>query len=138
MNNYEKMAKDFCNKHGIKIDFEFYGKTSYPWDIKKLRNCWQFTIKNKNNDCYTAKFYDSIANTQKGIEKPTEYDLLACLTKYDPCTYENFCNEYGYDIDDKKSKKIFLAVVKEYEGLCVVFGNDEENQELWEDFREIC
>lgn len=58
---------------------------------------------------------------------PTEYDVLACLTKYDPGTFENFCSEFGYDTDSRSAEKTYNAVKDEYNNLCALF-NDEEMQ----------
>lgn len=58
-------------------------------------------------------------------EAPTSYDILACLTKYDPGTFENFCSEFGYDTDSRKAEKIYHAVKAEYLGLCSIFSEEE-------------
>lgn len=64
-------------------------------------------------------------------EKPTAYDVLACLTKYDPVDFETFCSNYGYDTDSRKAKKTFKAVEKEYVQV-VKFFTSEEIEELQE------
>lgn len=58
-------------------------------------------------------------------EAPTAYDVLACLTKYDPGTFENFCGDFGYDTDSRKAKKTYKAVVKEFRGLQTLFSESE-------------
>ena len=120
MNEYEKQANEFLTKHNakLKIDFLTFGK--YFDDDKKSRNIYRFTIKS-NGQQYSAKFGDSIANTENGKE-PTAYDILACLTKYEPSgDVWDFASEYGYTIDSKeaynKVKKIFNAVKREYSGV---------------------
>lgn len=45
-------------------------------------------------------------------EPPTEYDVLACLTKNEVGTFENFCSEFGYDTDSRTAKKTYKAVLK--------------------------
>ena len=62
---------------------------------------------------------------------PTAYDVLACLTKYDPDTFENFCSDYGYDEDSRKAEKIYNAVVEEWRNVCALF-TDEEIEQLQE------
>ena len=62
---------------------------------------------------------------------PTAYDVLACLTKYDPDTFENFCSEYGYDEDSRKAEKIYNAVLDEWRNVCALF-TDEEIEQLQE------
>lgn len=59
---------------------------------------------------------------------PTAYDVLACLTKYDPGTLEDFCDECdecGYDLDSKKTEKVYNAVKDEYNNLCMLFSDEE-------------
>ena len=57
--------------------------------------------------------------------EPTAYDVLACLTKYDPETFENFCSEFGYDTDSKSAEKTYQAVKAEFANLCRLFSNAE-------------
>lgn len=63
------------------------------------------------------------------IKHPRPYDVLACLTKYDPRTFENFCGEYGYDTDSRKAERVYHAVVDEWKNVAMLF-NEEELQLL--------
>lgn len=45
---------------------------------------------------------------------PSEYDILACLTKYDLIDFDNFCTDYGYSNDSIKASKVFEACNNEY------------------------
>ena len=58
-------------------------------------------------------------------KEPTPYDILACLTKYDPETFEDFCSEFGYDTDSRSAKKTYKAVVKEWNGIVSLFDDNE-------------
>jgi hypothetical protein len=58
-------------------------------------------------------------------EEPSLYDVLACLTTYDPGTFEDFCSEFGYDEDSRKAYNTYTAVKEEYMNMCSLF-NDEE------------
>lgn len=60
-----------------------------------------------------------------GGTKPTNYDILSCITKYDPVSLEEFCHKYGYDSDSKTAEKIYDACVKEWDNVCTIW-NDEE------------
>ncbi len=62
---------------------------------------------------------------------PTAYDVLACLTKYNPGSFENFCSEFGYDTDSRKAEKTYNAVKEEYMNVCSLF-NDTEIEALQE------
>ncbi len=57
----------------------------------------------------------------KEFKTPSAYDVLSCLTKYDPGTLEDFCSEYGYDADSKKAEKIYLSVREEFINVRQIF-----------------
>lgn len=136
MNEYEKQAKIFLAKHDAKIEIEFFNLGKYWDDDKEPRNIYKFTITRKGKAPYSAKFGDSIANTIRG-EKPTAYDILACLTKNEPSgDIWDFANEYGYTIDSKETynrvNKIFNAVNYEYRRVEYLFGDCmDELQEIY-------
>ncbi len=56
---------------------------------------------------------------------PTAYDVLACLTKYEPGTFDDFCGEYGYSSDSMKAHGIFVAVRAEWRKVQGFFFPDE-------------
>src|SRR5574344_492426 len=56
---------------------------------------------------------------------PNAYSILSCLTKYDVGSFEDFCSEFGYDVDSRSAEKIYKAVVKEYEGLSMLYSDEE-------------
>lgn len=58
-------------------------------------------------------------------EVPKEYDILTCLTKYDPGTLEDFCSEFGYDIDSKSAEKTYLAVKEEWKNVQTIWTDKE-------------
>lgn len=62
---------------------------------------------------------------------PNEYDVLACLEKYDVGTFEDFCSELGYDEDSRTAERIYIAVIKEYKDLTRIF-TEEQMEELSE------
>lgn len=65
------------------------------------------------------------AIVNKEFKKPTAYDVLACITKYDPGTLENFCAEFGYDVDSKKAEKTYIAVKDEWMNITRLFSESE-------------
>ena len=62
---------------------------------------------------------------------PNEYDVLSCLEKYEPGTFEDFCSEFGYDEDSRTAERIYIAVIKEYKDLTRIF-TEEQMEELGE------
>lgn len=126
MSEYIKQAEKFASENGIKL-------TILSWDYKKhftSDNEKRFVFKCKltrNKKSYTFDFGQSI---NEGSNKPTMYDILACLTKYDVGTFEDFCSEFGYpQFDentgrkDKQTVKTYKAVCKEFEAVDRLFGD---------------
>lgn len=64
----------------------------------------------------------------KDFAEPSAYDILACITKNDPGTLEDFCSEFGYDPDSKKVEKIYLAVCDEWRKVISFFSPTEVEQ----------
>jgi len=60
--------------------------------------------------------------------EPSNYDILACLTKSDPGSFENFCSEFGYNPDSVKANKIYSAVISEWMNVCALFTDTEINE----------
>ena len=60
---------------------------------------------------------------------PTEYDILACLTKYDVGSMDDFMHEFGYEIKCTKDMTNFIntynAVVKEYNDVRRCFTEEQ-------------
>ena len=77
--------------------------------------------------------YDINNTPLKFYELPTSYDILACLTKNEVGSFDDFCANYGYSNDSKTAEKIYNAVVEEYENVCRIWSDDEIEllQEIW-------
>lgn len=67
----------------------------------------------------------------KNFQIPTAYDVLSCVEKNDVGTFEEFCNEFGYDTDSRKAEKTYKAVKDQYTQFCTLYS-DTEMQELSE------
>ena len=132
---YTKQALDFLNKNNIKMTIRFVDVAYEPIGLSGYRNHYKFTIKTDKGS-YTSDFYDSSINTDKNI-KPSEYDILACLEKYDVGDFDDFCSEFGYEqFDDygKRNKRVvktYRDCKKQYEALCRIL-TDEQMEELRE------
>ena len=55
----------------------------------------------------------------------TAYDVLACLTKSEPGTFEEFCSEYGYSSDSMRAHETWKAVRTEWRKVQGFFFSDE-------------
>ena len=68
----------------------------------------------------------------KGKRGVHPYDVLACLTKTDPGTFDDFCDEVGLHADSRKAEQTYFAVQKEYQKVQKFFTEAEigELQEI--------
>jgi len=103
-------------------------ENTYSLKIEKLTEILTKSVNNKIKELLNETILEEQNDV---IIEPTNYDILTCLTKYDPDTFEDFCSEFGYDEDSRKALKVYEAVKKEFTDLCTLF-NDEELTELAE------
>lgn len=124
--NYQKQANDFAKKHGIKLTVigEPEYKRYFTGD-KEYRFVFKLRLT-RNKKSYTFNFGQSIA---AGAEEPDMYSVLTCLTRYDVGSFEDFCNEYGYDKDSRTAERTYKAVCKEYKAVDRLFGDILEELE---------
>jgi hypothetical protein len=120
MKTYTDQAIKFMTDTGTKMTTEFLDHKRYFDDDKEMRDVYKVTLR-RNGKSFTFTFGQSIA--ESGQSEPTAYDVLACLTKSDPGTFENFCGEFGYDLDSMKAHKTYKAVVREYKGVERLFND---------------
>ena len=131
MSEYVKQAKDFLASCNATMKITHLGKeVNENWNECKPRNTYRATITTPLGRMH-IKFWDSIHNTMNGIT-PTEYDILACLQKYDVGTIDDFVSEFGYEVhewaDVKRIQKIYKAVVNEYKKICRCFTDEQIEQ----------
>lgn len=141
---YYKQASDFLEKNGIKFEIIKVGIENSGIESLKDRKINTFNIKLTRADrSEIFKFHDSVNSYEKmelaesyyraGIKDlyPRPYVLLAGLTKCEVGSFHQFCNDYGYDSEYRKTLEIYLAVGEEYFKVCRIFyGLLEELQEI--------
>lgn len=131
MEEYENKAREFLNSCPAELEVYYSGTSvNHLWNEKQPRDMYSFVIKTQRGSM-NGLFWDSIHNTQerrskrKGPKHPGVYSILACLTKYDVGSMDDFMHEFGYEIKSAKDMSDFLttynAVVKEYKDLCRIF-----------------
>ena len=125
MNEYVKQAKDFLKSCNATMKITQIGyEANKNWNENVCRNTYRVSIKTPLGTM-RVKFWDSVYNTERGIE-PTEYDILACLEKYDVGTFEDFVDEFGYESDSLRcAKRIYKAVTREYNNICRCFTPEQ-------------
>lgn len=107
-----------------------YGKRRYkiPSEMrtKSLAEIKRYVIMNLQYD------FGSVRADRIIMPKPpTAYSVLSCLTKYDPGSFEDFCDDFGYDTDSKTADRVYAAVKEEWLNVCRIW-NDQEIEELSE------
>ena len=143
-------------KHDKHFDDDKHKRDIYQVELKRKRRSMAIVFGNSMNDSayyqdkqIKERTYHSDGSCRTGNYKvdrpiylddycvkvpgipPTAYSILACLTKDDPRTFEDFCSEFGYDTDSKKAEKTYNAVKEEWLKVCSLFS-DEELSELQE------
>jgi hypothetical protein len=118
---YDIQAENFLKETQTKFKAKYFKHDFYFPDDKETRDIYKITLKTPKGS-YTFTFGQSIAHAG---QEPRPYDVLACLTKYDIGTFENFCSDFGYDVDSRKAEKIYRAVLKEYKNLNRIYTQKE-------------
>lgn len=143
VSTYETEARDFMIRNKIKMSITFKDReVNRLWNENSKRNRYSVYIQNTDTDeAMRVIFWDSVYNTERNIT-PTCYDILACLTKYDPGEYEDFCCEFGYKTEienqfgrftrNETAYKIWKACCHEWDRVKRVFGEGETLEELRE------
>ena len=102
---YDMQANNFLTLTGTTLEIT-RDEVVKKWGLYR----WKYNCKLKRgHKIYSFPFFDSVANYEKD-EKPSKYDILACLDIYDDIQgIEDFASEFGYDIEDRKTEKIYNA-----------------------------
>ena len=87
---------------------------------------WKYSCKlRRGHKTYTFPFFDSAANYGED-KRPSKYDILACLDTYDYISdIEDFALEFGYDIEDRETKGIYNACMRQSKELHGLFTDEE-------------
>lgn len=136
MSEYETQAQDFLNKTNTTLTSEFAGIKKHFPDDKEERAVYKFTLT-RGSRSYSGEFGTSLKFLEDMKLKHNSlmpalvqynlpaYNILACLTKYDPGTFENFCSDYGYDVDSRAAEKIYNKVLEEWAGVQKLWTDEE-------------
>jgi hypothetical protein len=125
MDDYQGMAQQFLNDTHTDLSIKWIDHDYYLCVSK--RDIY-YTKLARGNRSYAFKFGQSVANSSRDFfqrKRPTQYDILACLTKSDPETFEDFCLCYGYDTDSISALNTYNRVCDEYKGLKRLYSDAE-------------
>jgi hypothetical protein len=126
--NYNKQAKELLSSLGVKFSANFIEYGKHFSDDKECRDIFNITFS-RNGKKFSLRFGQSLNDsTGAGTNKPTEYDVLSCIQKYDVGSFQDFCYEFGYDIDSRTAEKTYKAVLKEYDKVSCFFTDSEIEQ----------
>ena len=82
MNQYEKQAKKFLEKHGLTLTLAHKGDRCPPWTPKPCKHVhgdrYRVTLRRKSGEALSFDFWGSLTEKEKGLH-PTEYNVLAAL-----------------------------------------------------------
>jgi hypothetical protein len=137
MNEYEKQAQKFLEqtntefkaaflKHGLHFEDD-KPRDIYLITLKRGNRIFKFNLGQSLDNSLNPEYRQQIKNRKVGLLQyyPSAYDVLTCLTKYDPEDFKNFCSEYGYNEDSRKAERIYKAVVDEYKNVCMLWNEAE-------------
>lgn len=119
--DYQKQAIDFLQATETTFKITFKDHDFYFSEDKDTRDIYYITLRNSKHK-YRFTFGQSVSNTGT---HPTPYDVLACLQKYDVGSFNDFCNEFGYDQDSRKAYKTYKAVLKEWKNIELLFTPEQ-------------
>lgn len=121
ISEYEQSAIDFLKNTNTSISFKFKEHAPYFPDEIVSRDIWYVTLRNEKH-FYKFTFGQSFVSEGK---TPTPYDVLACIEKRNPGSLQDFCSEFGYNIDSKKDEKVYKACVNEWQNIRTLFTPEE-------------
>jgi len=131
MNEYTKQAKEFMKKTGVQIDMQqirpnLAFRPLWATD-GKVQHGLEYRVsiyKIDGSADYRFTFWDSIHNAETN-KRPTVYDILASLNPTHATSFDEFCDEYGYDRDSIKALETWKEVEEESKALHKLFTEKE-------------
>jgi hypothetical protein len=124
-------------KRGKKeYSFDYSDSINDSWRYKEFNKAWQKGLPMRLKEEYYPESAGrhSIGRwyVQSVVPKPHLYDILSCIQKYDPGTFEDFCGDFGYDTDSRSAEKIYYAVRDEGRAIEGMFSD------CLDELQEIC
>ncbi len=126
-NEYTGQAQAFLDNNGLKLRATFKGMDKCPDWVAGDNSTSNYpsackTCGSVHGDRYRVTlwrdgkpgrvsfdFWGSYRDHQTGNKELTAYDVLACISgdANTPETFEDFCDEYGYDEDSRRAFETF-------------------------------
>lgn len=113
--------EDLCNQLGLTADARYTGEAPEDWPNARG---WAVTLRYKRRRL-TVPFYQGPAITKD----PSAADVIYCLcsdARAGELTFEEFCSEFGYDVDSRKAERTWRACRETAPKLRRLLGSDFE------------
>lgn len=140
LSEYETNARDILASLGATMETKFSRRGRPDWEgppSREEQNAYSVTLS-RGGRSHTFEFWTSVADsnrkprfsgvtgktTEPAYAPPGVYDVLACVQKNDPGSFEEFCADFGMDTDSRKALATWEAVHREFAGIRKVFGAD--------------
>lgn len=144
-NEYETTARAFLTMTGARFFARYLGAfdSSEEWGEDEKGNLsavrgdipvWRVVISSASGRM-SVRFRGSIHDGRNGRTECGVYDVLSCLTKSEPGTFDEFANEYGYfPISSaaayRHARRVHAGCVREFRGVCRVWPSEEDRARL--------
>jgi len=145
MSKYETSARAFLTMTGARFFARYLGAfdSSEEWgeddkgNLSAVRGnipVWRVVISSASGSM-SVRFRGSIHDGKNGRTECGVYDVLSCLTKSDPRTFDEFAQEFGYfPISSaaayRHARRVFAGCVREFRGVCRVWPSEEDRARL--------
>ena len=125
--DYYTHAEQFARRWDVDLETFALGYKKHFPGLEQKFHVFKCKLINKDGEVYEFEF-----GKAKDSANPNMYDVLAGLTKYDPCTYKDFCSEFGYE-GGEYSLEVYHGVKEEWEAVLRLFGPEDGKC-----FEELC
>ena len=126
--NYQKEMEKIIKKIDLNVKIVYITDSFTKWDKNNLHSQYKVILK-RNEKEMQVDFWDSLYNTQHG-EKPTTYDIIACLEWHKIYDFEDFCVNFGYDTDSINAFQIYTDCQKQQKELFNLIPEEEVREEI--------
>lgn len=154
MNSYEQQANSWAEKWGVIMTARHVGHMRHFPDDSDTRDVYEITLlrgerrmvikfgQSLSESGYSPKFSDGPYWRKLEQKKtcpptrthtPTMYDVIACIQKTDPGTFDDFRGDFGFDTDSRRALDTYMAVQREAADFARLCGGDSVMREEAED-----
>jgi hypothetical protein len=128
-NTYAVQAARLLESMGVEFSPRRVGAKCPQWcDGKQHIHGDRYIIEfTRGGTKLTIEFWNSWIDRNAGKD-PEAYDVIACMEKSDPGTFEDWCADLGYDTDPRKSEKTWRACVNQWLKVRAFFTAEEIEQ----------